>query len=306
MRILLIGGTGVLGRVFCRLAVGHHHEVIAVSRSREKSELLRSLGAIPVAGNILEPDSIRNIINRHAIILNLASAVPRKLKPSANDWHLNDIVRLQSAANVLQSLAQQDVFYCQSGLSVVYGDHRGAWVDETSPIHPNRFTKSARDAEELFLNASHPSLRGISFRFSLFYQKDVWHTATMIHEMRKRRFPILGEGDYYWNFVHVEDAASALLMAVENQDRISGRQIMNVVDDHPVLCRDFLDFLAGLLHVHPPTRIPLFVARLALGTELVESVTASVKCRNNQLRTLGWKPGYPSYREGLPAILQTP
>lgn len=306
MRILLIGGTGVLGRVFCRQASQRKHEVIALSRSREKSDLLESMGATPVMGSILEPDSIKHIVARHQIILNLASAVPHKLKPSANDWHLNDIVRVQSAANILQSLPQQDVFYCQSSLSFVYGDHGGAWVDETSPIQPNRFTKSARVAEELFLTASHPSLRGISFRFSLFYHQDSWHTGTMIHEVSKRRFPILGEGDYYWNFVHVEDAASALLTVVENQDKISGRQVMNVVDDTPVLCRDFLDFLAGLLRVHPPTRIPLFVARLALGTDLVSSVTASVRCRNHLLRSTGWRPMYSSYREGLPQVLQIP
>lgn len=304
MKILLIGGTGVLGQSFCRQGVQRGYQVTALARTADKAEILHHYGVETVPGSILDSDSIRAALPGHDVVLNFASAVPRKLKPSAEDWSLNDLVRIQGTTNILESLPPDNIFYCQSGIAFVYGDHQAEWVDETSTVHPNRFTGSARITEEKFLHSTHPGLHGVSFRFSLFYHQDAWHTQAMVHEMRKRRFPVLGDGDYYWNLVHVDDAAAAVLAAIENREEITGREIMNVVDDQPVLCREFLDHLARLLDVHEPTRIPLFVARLALGTDTVDSVTASFRCGNEKLRTLGWRPAFHSFREGLPAVLQ--
>lgn len=304
MKVLLIGGTGVLGRSFCRLAVQRGYQVTALARTADKAELLHGYGVETVPGSILDADSVRAALPGHEVVLNFASAVPRKLKPSSADWNLNDLVRIQGATNVLESLLPGDIFYCQAGLIFVYGDHRGEWVDEASAVHPNRFTGSARVTEEKFFNSSHPGLKGVSFRFSLFYHEDAWHTQAMVYEMRKRRFPVLGDGEYFWNLVHVEDAAAAVLVAIENQQAIKGREIINVADERPVLCREFLDHLARLLQVHPPTRIPIFVARLALGSDTVDSVTASFRCRCDRIRELGWKPAFPTFFEGLPAVLQ--
>lgn len=304
MKILLIGGTGVLGQSFCRQAVHNGYQVTALARTADKAELLHRFGVETVPGSILDAESVRAALPGCDVVLNFASAVPRKLKPSAEDWNLNDLVRIQGTANILDALPNDDVFYCQSGLAFVYGDHRAEWVDESSDIHPNRFTGSARICEERFLHSRHPGLRGVSFRFTLFYHHDAWHTQAMVNEMRKRRFPVLGDGDYYWNLVHVDDAAAAVMAAIDKRERITGREILNVVDDQPVLCREFLDHLARLLEVHEPTRIPLFVARLALGSDTVDSVTASFRCRNERLQALGWRPAFRSFREGLPAVLQ--
>lgn len=304
MKILLIGGTGVLGRSFCRLAVQKGYRITALARTAEKAEALRRYGAETVPGSILDAEAVRAALPGHDVVLNFASAVPRKLKPSSDDWNLNDLVRTQGAANVLDALPDGDIFYCQAGLTFVYGDHQGEWVDESSAIHVNRFTHSARITEEKFVDCAHPGLRGVSFRFSLFYHEDAWHTQAMVYEMRKRRFPVLGEGDYYWNLVHVDDAASAVMVAIENRQAIRGREIMNVADERPVLCAEFLDHLARLLGVHAPTRIPIFIARLALGSDTVNSITASFRCRCDRIQELGWKPSFATFYEGLPAVLQ--
>ena len=304
MKILVIGGTGVLGRSFCKIAQHKKYRITAMTRNPERATELQRFGVNVATGSILDADSIRVALDAHDVVLNFASAIPRKLKPSSDDWDTNDRVRTEGTAHLLNALSGANVFYCQAGLAYVYGDRRGEWVDETSAVQPNRFTASARVMEELFLNSGNPGLKGVSFRFGLFYHQDAWHTQTILHEIRKRRFPVLGDGEYFWNMIHVDDAASAICTVLEQRDSIQDRLILNATDESPVLCREFLDHLARLQEVHEPTRIPLFVARLALGSEIVDGVTASFRCRSERLHSLGWKPTFRSFREGFPAILQ--
>ena len=304
MKILIIGGTGVLGRSFCKLAQHKKYRITALSRSPERSTELRRFGVEVLQGSILDADSIRAALDGHDVVLNFASAIPKKLKPSSDDWETNDRVRTEGTSHLLSALTGAEVFYCQAGLAYVYGDRRGEWVDESSPVQPNRFTASSRVMEELFLNSGNAGLKGVSFRFGLFYHQDAWHTQTILHEIRKRRFPVLGDGEYFWNMIHVDDAAAAVFHVLQQRHQIQERQILNATDEAPVLCREFLDHLARLQEVHEPTRIPLFVARLALGSEIVDGVTASFRCRNERLQSMGWKPTFRSFREGFPAVLQ--
>jgi nucleoside-diphosphate-sugar epimerase len=304
MRILLIGGTGILGRSFCRQFQGANGQVTAIVRNLEKGRILESLGVDLVQGSILDQDSLLRALPGHDVVINFASAIPRKSKSSARDWEMNDQLRLQGTANVLETIGNQPMFYCQAGIAFLYGDHKGKWVDESSATYPNAITRSAGEMERQFVESKHSDLHGVSFRFSAFYHEDAWHTQYMIHELQKRRVPIIGDGTFYWNLIHVDDAAAAVITVLENMDQIQKREIVNVSDGEPVQCREMLNYLAHLLSVHEPTKIPQFIARIVLGTEGFEVLTASYRCKTEKIRALGWKPRYSSYREGFASILQ--
>src|SRR5262245_31347298 len=302
MKILLIGATGVLGRSFCKLAPQKDDvEITAMVRTPEKAEVLESYGIQIVQGSILNPDSIRNALVGKDVVLNFASAIPRKLKPSHHDWDMNDRIRTQGTLNLLEQV--NDLFYCQAGVVFLYGDHHGEWIQEDSPILPGRFARTSYEMEQMFLKAKN-SITGVSFRFSLMYHTTAWHTQAMLKELSKRRFPIIGDGSYYWNMIHAEDAAEAVWTILAKKNQIHDRQIVVVSDDAPVTCTEFLTYLCHLLGVEEPTRIPNKIAKLALGNEIVETLTASFRCKTDKMKSFGWKPSFPSFREGFQSLLQ--
>lgn len=304
MRVLLIGGTGILGRSFCRQFHGRQRDVTAVVRNADKGRFLEQLGVHVIPGSILDPASLIKSISDHDVVVNFASAIPRKNKSSARDWETNDLLRIEGTANLLEAIGNKSVFYCQAGIAFLYGDHKGSWVDEAAPIYPNSITRSAGEMERQFIESSHDGLRGVTFRFSAFYHPEAWHTQYMIHELRKRRVPIIGDGNFFWNLIHVDDAAAAVVAVLEKNDQIPGREVINVSDGEPVQSKDMLHHVANLLEVHEPIRIPQLVARIALGTESFEILTASYRCKTEKIKSFGWEPQFPSYREGFQSIVQ--
>jgi nucleoside-diphosphate-sugar epimerase len=114
--------------------------------------------------------------------------------------------------------------------------------------------------------------------------------------VRKRRFPIIGDGGGILSHVHVEDAAAATAIAVER-----GRPgVYYVVDDEPAPVREWLPALARALDAKPPRRIPRWLGRLAAGEAATAMMTDTKGASNAKARReLGWTPRYPSWRQGF-------
>lgn len=304
MKILLVGGTGVLGRCFCR-QYQRKEDITAIVRNPEKGRALNELGVTVIPGSILDADSIKKTLSNHDVVLNFASAIPRKNRSTARDWETNDQLRIQGTANLLEAIGTKPIFYCQAGIAFLYGDHKDEWVDESSPVYPNGITRSAEEMERQFKEFGQNGMRGVSFRFAAFYHPESWHTQFMIHELRKRRVPILGDGSFYWNLIHGDDAASAVISVLEKREQVQGREIVNVSDGEPVQSKEMLNYLAEMLKVHAPTRIPQFVAKIVLGEDSFEVLTASYRCKIEKIQSFGWRPQYASYREGFASVLQS-
>jgi nucleoside-diphosphate-sugar epimerase len=116
--------------------------------------------------------------------------------------------------------------------------------------------------------------------------------------VRRRRFPIVGGGTGVWSFVHVDDAASATVAAVEG----GAPGVYNIVDDDPAPASEWLPTLAEALGAKPPRRVPVWLGRLAGGEAAVSLMTQIRGASNAKAkRELGWEPRYPSWREGFRA-----
>jgi nucleoside-diphosphate-sugar epimerase len=114
--------------------------------------------------------------------------------------------------------------------------------------------------------------------------------------VRKRRFPLVGNGSGMTSFVHVDDAAAATLAAIEH-----GRQgVYNIVDDEPAPVLEWLPYLAEVLGAKPPRHVPVWLGRLLAGEQAVSMMTQTRGAANAKAkRELGWKLGYPSWRGGF-------
>jgi nucleoside-diphosphate-sugar epimerase len=148
-----------------------------------------------------------------------------------------------------------------------------------------------RQLEELVTKAG-----GIALRYGIFYGAA---NDGLIEPVRKRQFPIVGDGEGFASWIHLDDAAAATVLALEHD----GPTIFNIVDDEPAPVRDWLPVLADALGARPPRRIPRWLARLFAGDVAVVMGTESRGASNAKAkRELGWKPRYPSWREGFAAV----
>ena len=176
---------------------------------------------------------------------------------------------------------------------------------EADPLDPNDPPVGLRAGLEAIVHLERAVTtiewgEGLALRYGAFYGPGTGISlaadAVMAGPVRKRRFPIVGDGGGIWSHVHIEDAAAATAVAVER-----GRPgVYNVVDDEPAPVREWLPVLASALDAKPPRRIPRWLARLAAG-ETATLMMTDVKGASNAKakRELGWTPRYPSWRQGF-------
>ena len=118
--------------------------------------------------------------------------------------------------------------------------------------------------------------------------------------MRKRQYPLVGSATGYTSWVHLDDAASATVLAVEKR----ARGVYNIVDDEPAPASEWLPYLATCAGAKPPMRVPAWLARLLAGEVAVRVMTEGRGFSNAKAkRELGWELRYPSWREGFATAL---
>jgi 2-alkyl-3-oxoalkanoate reductase len=141
---------------------------------------------------------------------------------------------------------------------------------------------------------------GIALRYGGFYGEP---DDKMIEAIRKRMFPVVGDGGGVSSFVHLEDAAAATVLALD-QD---GPAIYNIVDDEPAPAREWLLEVAKIVGAKPPRHVPRWLARLFAGDALVMMGTESRGASNTKAkRELGWTLRYPSWRQGIAELYAKP
>ena len=308
MKVFISGATGVLGRRVVKLLTTSGHQAVALSRSQAAGDWLKEHGAEARQGDLFNKDELSDISSDCNAFLHLATSIPTKSSATLADWKMNDRIRREGTKNMIEAALRNkgDLFITHS-VTFVYGDRNGDWVDENSPIPTQQASiiQSAVDMEQIVKEAIvKRDLPAILLRNGSFYGHDSGQTQVMFELTRLGSYPVMGDGEYYWNNVNVNDAANAMLKAVENYTNGLG-QTFNVCDDEPVLYRDLLNFVAEALGAESPHHISVSQAESALGSHLAEVLLASVRCKNQLIKEkLDWTPQYPTYREGYPAEIE--
>ena len=173
-------------------------------------------------------------------------------------------------------------------------------LDPDPPAQLRATLQAIRHVEKIVTGSMRPE--GIVLRYGSFYGRHGMLDDTMLAQVRNRRTPLIGNGAGWWSFIHVDDAATATVKALEH-----GRpgSIYNVVDDHPAQVRDWLPALAEIVGAKRPFHLPAWIARLVAGDHLVTMMTQVRAGSNRKAKAeLGWHPAHPSWRAGFSEIVR--
>lgn len=308
MRVFISGATGILGRRVVKLLTESGHQVVGLSRSQANTDWLNQHGAEARQGDLFNQEEICDLCSDCNAVLHLATAIPTKSRTTLADWATNDLIRREGTGVMVEAaLRNKCDLYVQQSVTFTYGDRNGDWVDEDTPLPARQASvlQSAVDMEQIVQKAiAEYDLPAVILRFGTFYSYDSAQTQTMFELTRKGFFPLIGNGAVNWNIINVDDAASAVLKTIENYKNGLG-QTFNVCDDEPVTYRELLNYVTEMLGARKPIRIPLFLAKLLLGSHIVEVLLASFRCKNHLIKErLNWTPQHPTYREGYQAEIE--
>ena len=315
MRIFVAGATGVLGRELVPQLVARGHEVVGMTRSPGKQDLVRSLGARPVVADALDPDAVAEAVasaEPEAIVHQLTALSGRmSLKETRHPDRaapaiMTNRLRTEGTDHLLAAGRAVGVrrFVAQSFGAFRYARAGGPVLTEADPLDPDPpAALRTVQAGLLHLERAVTTIdwgEGLALRYGGFYGPgtsiSLAADAQMAGPIRKRRFPIVGDGGGVWSFIHIDDAAAATVAAVEH-----GRPgVYYVVDDEPAPVRASLPMLASVLGAKPPRRIPRWLGRLVAGETATLMMTEVRGASNAKAKhELGWQPRYPSWRQGF-------
>jgi nucleoside-diphosphate-sugar epimerase len=299
MRVFVAGGTGVIGRRLVPQLVARGHRVTATTTSAGKLGLLERLGAEGVVMDGLDAVSVGEAVAgaRPDTIVNqmtaLSAAHAGKPNPRKADRFFATTNRLRSEGIDHLLAAAEATGVCHvvaQGHASMNGIRTGGWVKtEEDPLEVIEGTKAVNHLEDVVVRTG-----GAVLRYGGFYGPGAHDDQ--IHLVRKRRLPLIGGGTGYVSWVHVDDAANATVLAVEQK----ARGVFNIVDDEPAPVSVWLPYLAQCVGAKPPRRVPAWLARLLAGEMAVGMMTegrgfSNVKAK----RELGWELRYPSWRQGF-------
>jgi nucleoside-diphosphate-sugar epimerase len=315
MKVFVAGATGALGRALVPQLVARGHEVVGMTRSASKQDLVRSLGARPVVADALDPDAVAQAVAcaEPEVIVHELTALsgPMSMRDARHPERFRGAIitnRLRKEGTDHLLAAGRAVgarrFVAQSFGAFRFARTGGPVQTEDDPLDPDSAGAQQPGLEAiLYLERAVTTIEwgeGLVLRYGGFYGPGTGISlapdAQMAAPIRKRRFPVVGGGGGVWSLVHIEDAAAATAIAVER-----GRPgIYNIVDDDPAPVREWLPVLAGALGAKPPRRIPRWLGRLA-GGEVATVMMTEVRGASNAKakRQLGWKPRYASWRQGF-------
>lgn len=300
MRIFFSGGTGVIGRRAVPLLLARGHAVTVAIRNEAARERITEIGASSAVVDLFDPATLRAALVDHDVLVNMATHIPSATwrMMLRRSWRENDRIRSTGVRNLVDAALECGVRrIIQESFALTYPDRGDAWIDESTRLEPIAYTRTVIDAEAAVERFARQGGAGVVLRFAGFYGPDAIQVKPVIAGVRHGWSVLPGSRDAYISSVSHDDAAQAVVAALEAD---SGAY--NVVDDEPLRHAEYLGSLADALDVAPPRFLP------AWSTPLFGNVGAllarSLRLSNRKLRdATGWRPRYPSMREAWPALL---
>jgi 2-alkyl-3-oxoalkanoate reductase len=303
MRVFVAGASGAIGTRLVPQLIDRGHDVVGTSRSPGNAERVRALGAEAVTLDLLDARAVREAVRKAEpdAIVHQATALADVRFSRNFDRSFAETNRLRTEGTDALLAAARDAgvrrVVAQSFASMRYAREGGPVKTEDDPLEPAPVpTTRESSAAMRYLDEAVVDAGGLALRYGMFYGAA---NDGLIEPVRKRQFPIVGDGGGFGSFVHLDDAAAATVLALEH----GAAGIYNVVDDEPAPVREWLPVLAKALGAKQPRRVPVWLARLVAGGAAVMLGTDARGASNAKARReLRWEPRYPSWRQGFPAV----
>lgn len=309
MKVFVAGATGALGKQLVPMLVANGHDVIGMTRTDAKRDQLRGLGVQPVVADALDADAVGRAVGEAEpdVIVHELTAIPPKInmRRFEREFALTNRLRTEGtdhllsagrAAGVKRFVAQSNAtLYARTGGPI---KHEDAPLDADPPREMRQGIAALRHLEAAVTGADWTD--GIVLRYGWFYGPGTSIAldplGSQIEIVRKRQLPIVGGGAGIWSFIHIQDAATATVAAVEG----GPAGVYNVVDDEPAPVSEWAPVLAAAVGAKRPLRMPRWVGRLAAGEWGTVAMTELRGASNDKAKhQLDWQLQYPSWRQGF-------
>jgi nucleoside-diphosphate-sugar epimerase len=306
VRVFVAGATGAIGRPLARQLVEAGHDVTGITRSAERAQRLEKTGSKAIVCDALLADSLGPAVAdaRPDVVIHQLTALPGRFEPRKRDlYEATNRVRTVGTRNLLDAAKSAGAhrFICQS-IAFAYEPAGGPIKDERDPLFskaPEPFGSAVKVVEQMECAVlDEEGIEGVILRYGWFYGPGTYFApdGSTAADVRRRRYPIVGDGAGLFSFIHVDDAAAATVAALERGDP----GIYNIVDDEPAPVCEWLPLHADTLGAKPPRRVPRWLARILAGN-LVARLSTELRGASSEKahRELGWRPVWPSWREGF-------
>jgi nucleoside-diphosphate-sugar epimerase len=307
MKVFVAGASGAIGTRLVPQLIDRGHEVIGTATSPERAMRVSGLGAEAIVLDLLDPRAVRE-----AVLTAMPDAIVHEATALANisdfkhfdrSFAQTNRLRTEGTDALLAAAREAGVrrFVAQSYASARYAREGGPVKTEDDPLDANP-PEAARESWDAmaYLDRVVTEAGGVILRYGVFYGEQ---DDKLVWAVRKRMWPIVGNGGGVTSFIHLDDAAAATVLAVDHE----GPALYNIVDDEPAPAREWLPEVAKIVGAKPPRRFPAWLARLFAGEALVMMGTESRGASNAKAkRELGWTLRYPSWRQGFAALYGTP
>lgn len=261
MKIFIAGGTGAIGRPLIKELLTKGHTLVVLTRSSEKARALEEQGIEPAIADVFDADVVKAIFSRiqPEVVIEQLTALPKhytreELSATAA---LNTRLRLEGGANVLAAAQAAGVRRYLRQSIAFWGEPGFGLADEETPLAFDASPAVAADArvvtelEQSLLK--NPAIEGIALRYGFFYGPGTWFNpdGDVARQVRQQQFPIIGNGEGVWSWLHIEDAAIATVAAAEQ----GNPGIYLIANDEPLAVREWLPAFAQWVNSPPPPHI---------------------------------------------------
>jgi nucleoside-diphosphate-sugar epimerase len=306
MRVFVAGAWGAMGRPLVRRLVAAGHEVTGTSRREERAESLSAAGARAAVCDVFDGAALVDAIAdaEPEVVVHALTALPDRIEWKAKEDPLaatnrlreegtRNLVTAARAAGVRRLVAESVAFLYEPSGDLVKGEDARLFTH--APGRAGKAATAIADLERQVLDAE--GIDGVVLRFGWFYGPGTSYASdrAQADDFRRRRFPIVGKGTGVFSFIHVEDVAAATEAAIAG----AAVGVFNVVDDDPAPQREWAPVYAEAVGAKKPRRAPLWLAKLIAGPIALNAVELRGASNARAKRELGWKPRYPSWRQGF-------
>jgi len=298
MRIFVTGAAGFIGWNLVRLLLVRGHQVIALVHKDSDAAKFGKVERV-VVGDVARRETFESAAKDADAIVHLA------LPDVQTKFRIAYRVTMDGTRNMVAVAVERGMrgIAIASGCAAVYRHAPGAWIDETTPIEPiARTTRARGEAVAVVRNAQQKhGLHSVVIRPPFVYGRGGAFQKYFVDYMRAGKYRVLGDGSNYTGFVHVQDCALAYALALE---KAKGYEEYIVADDEPMTLRVASDLIADAIGAKRPGSVPPILASFVVGRDAVLLLTESFRPRNSKIKErLGWRPVYPTIREGLPSVV---
>ncbi len=263
MKIFVAGGTGVIGRPLVARLLAKGHSVVALVRSKENTEALVKQGIEPVVADVFDPETVKAVVTRSQpeVVIEQLTALPRSYTREAMiaAAPLNTRIRLEGGANVLAAAQAAGVRrYVRQSIAFWAVPGPGL-ADEDTPLVRDAPPAVAADASvirELERRLFETSdIEVIALRYGFFYGPGTWFNpdGDVARQVREQQFPIVGNGEGIWSWLHIDDAAMATVAAAEQ----GNPGVYIVANDRPLPVSEWLPAFAQFVNAPPPPQVSI-------------------------------------------------